>query len=98
MGFAERYIKHRSSFDPEFEKEWKKGSLQRELSTQLIGLRLSLNMNQSQFAELIGVKQSFLSRLENGEQNITVQTLQDIVERAGASVNVNISIKKPVTS
>lgn len=59
--------------EPPSSIEWKKGKVQRDLSAQLIELRLNLGMNQSQFAELIGVKQPFLSRLENGEQNITIQ-------------------------
>lgn len=98
MGFAERYIKHRSSFDKEFEKEWEKGRLQRQLSVQLIELRLNLGLNQSQFAELIDVKQPYLSRLENGNENISIQTLQDIARKAGASVSIDVTLKEPVTS
>lgn len=98
MGFAERYIKHRSSFDKEFEKEWEKGRLQRELSAQLIELRLTLGLNQSQFAELIGVKQPYLSRLENSNENISIQNLQDIARKAGASVNIDVTLKEPVTN
>lgn len=98
MSFVRDYVKNRSEKDPEFKKVWEEGKLEREIAAQLIGLRLNLGMNQTQFAELIGVKQSFLSRLENGEQNITIQTLQEIVQRAGANVKVNISLQEPITT
>lgn len=83
MSFVDNYVKHRETWDKGFEEEWKKGQLQRELSTQLIELRLNLGMNQTEFAKLIGVKQPFLSRLENGEQNITIQSLEGITRRVG---------------
>lgn len=98
MSFVRDYVKSRSEKDPEFKKIWEEEKLEREIAAQLIGLRLNLGMNQTQFAELIGVKQSFLSRLENGEQNITLQTLQEIVQRAGANVKIDISLQEPITT
>lgn len=98
MGFAEEYAKKRSEWDPEFKRLWKEGALEREIAAQIIGIRLDLQMTQKQFADYIGVKQSFISRLENGEQNITIHTLQDIASRAGASVNIDISLQEPATT
>lgn len=97
MSFVRDYVKHRAKDDPEFKRTWEEGALEREIAKQLIGIRLELGMIQEQFAELVGVKQSFLSRLENGEQNITIETLQKLAERAGANVNISISLKEPVT-
>lgn len=96
MSFVRDYVKHRSKADPEFKRAWEQGALEREIAKQLIGIRLELGMTQEQFAALVGVKQSFLSRLENGEQNITIETLQKLAERAGANVNISISLKEPV--
>jgi len=98
MSFVRDYVKNRSEKDLEFKKIWEEGKLEREIAAQMIGLRLNLGMNQTQFAELIGVKQSFLSRLENGEQNITIQTLQEIAQRAGANVKIDISLQEPIAT
>lgn len=98
MDFIDRYVKERSERNPEFKQIWEEGALEREIAAQIIGIRLDLQMTQKQFADHIGVKQSFISRLENGEQNITIHTLQDVVRRAGASVNVDISLQEPATT
>lgn len=87
-----------SERDPEFKKVWEENALEREIASQLIDIRLDLDMTQRQFADYIGMKQSLISRLENGEQNITIATLQDILKRAGAYININISWDKPITT
>ena len=96
MSFVRDYVKHRSEKDPEFQQLWVEGALQRDIAKQLIGVRLDLGLTQEQFAELVGVKQSFLSRMENGEQNITIETLQKLAHKAGANVDVNISLREPI--
>lgn len=92
---SEKLAQELSEQNPEFKKIWEEGALEREISAQLINIRLSLGMTQQKFADYIGMKQSFISRLENGEQNITVATLQDIANRAGAHVQVDISLEEP---
>ncbi|MGC9935427.1 helix-turn-helix domain-containing protein [Priestia aryabhattai] len=96
MGFADRYAKHRSEQDPEFKKNWEdeKRKDQHELACKIISLRLELGLTQKDFGELVGLKQSYISRLENGEQNITYQLLKEIVRKAGADMDINISLKK----
>ncbi|WLR51889.1 helix-turn-helix transcriptional regulator [Bacillus tianshenii] len=95
MSFAKRYAQQRSERDPEFQQEWKSSTLERQLAAQLIELRLNLGLTQSQFGELVGMKQSVISRLENGEQNITLNTLQEIIQKAGARVSIDISLSEP---
>ena len=92
MSFVRDYVGHRAQADPAFQHVWEDGSLEREISKQLIGIRLELGMTQAQFAERVAVKQSFLSRLENGEQNLTIETLQQLAQRAGATVHVRLSL------
>lgn len=97
MGFAEEYAQKRSEWDSDFEKHWQEGTLEREISAQFIDIRLKMGMTQEQFADHMGLKQSFVSRLENGEQNMTISTLQQIAKRAGANVNVDISLEESAT-
>ncbi len=92
MSFVRDYVRHRAQADPAFQHVWEDGTLEREIAKQLIGIRLELGMTQAQFAERVGVKQSFLSRLENGEQNLTIETLQQLAQRAGATVHVRLAL------
>ena len=92
MSFVRDYVRHRAQADPAFQQVWEDGTLEREIAKQLIGIRLELGMTQAQFAERVGVKQSFLSRLENGEQNLTMETLQRLAQRAGVTVHVRLAL------
>lgn len=87
-----------SDRDPEFKKIWEENALEREIAKQLIEIRLNMKMTQAQFADHIEMKQSFISRLESGEQNMTIATLQDIAMRSGAQVHIDISPKEPTTT
>lgn len=71
--------------------------MKRKVAMQLISIPLNLGMTQEQFADYLGMKQSLISQLENGEQNITISTLQKIARRVGASVNVDISLEESAT-
>lgn len=96
MGFADKYAKYRGERDPEFKKIWEdeKRKDEHELACQIINLRLELGLTQKEFGELVGLKQSYISRLENGEQNITIETLKELVRKAGADIDIQISLKK----
>ncbi|AKG75259.1 hypothetical protein AAT16_04005 [Salinicoccus halodurans] len=61
-----------------------------ELRAQLIQLRLSLGLTQKEFADLTGVQQSLISRLENGNQNITIGRLQNILVKTDTGAKLKI--------
>lgn len=42
--------------------------------------RLSRNLTQEQLAELVGTSYTYLSSLERGQRNVTIQTLARIAE------------------
>ncbi|UJL45509.1 XRE family transcriptional regulator [Virgibacillus sp. NKC19-16] len=63
-----------------------------ELRAQLISLRLKLDLTQKEFADLVGVKQPLISRLENVNQNITVNKLQQILARTKTGAKLKIEI------
>lgn len=95
MGFADRYSEKRAEKDPEF-KELIDDPIAAQnelLRSQLIELRLSLELTQKAFAELVGVKQPLISRLENGTQNITVNTLQSILVKTNTGAKLTISLE-----
>lgn len=92
MSFSERYAKKRSKWDPKFKEltEDSKAVENHELRAQLISLRLELGLTQKEFADLVKVKQPLISRLENGSHNITINKLQDILERTNTGARLKI--------
>lgn len=94
MNFAERYAKQRAEKDPDFQKIWQDPEEQMsfQLRKELIALRLQLGLTQKQFAELVGVAQPLISRLENGSQNITIEKLQRILAKTNTGARLKIEV------
>ena len=70
-----------------------------ELKTELIGdmikkVRKDRKLTQEELGELVGVKKSQISRLENNTKNVTVATIIRIFNAMKAEVNFNVQLKK----
>ena len=68
-----------------------------ELKTELIGdmiksVRKERKLTQEQLGELVGVKKSQISRLENNTKNVTVETIIKIFNAMKAEVNFSVQI------
>ena len=50
---------------------------------ELKKLRKDLKISQGQLAHKMKVKREFISRIESGEQNITIETLNRVAEATG---------------
>lgn len=61
------------------------------ISEMLKEARKEAKMTQSELADKIGTKKSYISRIENGKDNITIETLIKIFE-SGLKKKVGISI------
>ena len=64
--------------------------LENELEALRIGFKIrsareQLDMTQEQLAERINKKRTYISKIENDGENITLRTLYDIVERGLAA-------------
>jgi HTH-type transcriptional regulator/antitoxin HipB len=80
----------------------KRGNLARELyeaelNLELLGekirsLRKQKNLSQAEFGNLIGVKKSQISKIENGTQNITIQTLLKVFDALQAKITLKIEL------
>jgi DNA-binding XRE family transcriptional regulator len=81
----------------------KKGSerrdnIEREAESFRIGLLLkkareSQNMTQEELGQKVDKKRTYISRVENNGNNITLSTLFDIVEKGlGGKVNISIEV------
>lgn len=69
--------------DPAVRAEVEKLEPEYQLARQLIKARLAQNLTQAELAERAGVKQSYVARLESGEGNPTVSSLQKIARALG---------------
>lgn len=100
MSVADELANHFSEKEPGFREIWEDEARKQmhELSCQLIALRLKMGLNQTEFAQRIGVSQPFLSRLEGGEENISIRTLQRILQKAGAHMTLNIEYQGELMS
>lgn len=59
-----------------------------KIGNRIKELRINkLNMTQEDFAKVLGVDRTYLSRIESGKQNITVNTLVFICEKLGVSLS-----------
>lgn len=68
-----------------------------ELKLELIGImiqqaRKQRNLTQHQLVELIGVKKSQISRLENKTGNVTIETILKVFDALEAKVNFNVQM------
>ncbi|WP_226390089.1 helix-turn-helix domain-containing protein [Penaeicola halotolerans] len=80
----------------------KKGTKERneyefELKLELIGdmiktARKNRNLTQEQLGELVGVKKSQISRLENSSGNVTFETVLKIFNALGAKMSLNLQM------
>ena len=63
---------------PEFRKGVELEKKKLELSLAIAKLRKEQKISQAKLAKMTGMKQSSIGRIEAGEQNLTIATLQNI--------------------
>ena len=72
--------------------------LERELEALRIGFKIrsareKLDMTQAELASRIDKKRTFISKVENDGENITLKTLVEIVERGlGGKLNIEVQL------
>jgi len=65
--------------------------LQKEVLAEMIKrTRKKRNLTQAELGEMVGVKKSQISKLENGVNNITIDTLIKIFKALKAKINFTI--------
>ncbi len=75
--------------DPEFAQEYNALQPERDAIRSMIEARKSQNLTQKQLAELSGIDQGDISKLENGLRNPTIQLLKRIAD----SMNMTLKIE-----
>jgi predicted transcriptional regulator len=76
--------------DPEVIKELDNNSIEYKVGREIIKARHELNLTQEQLAELVGTKQSNISRLESGEYNPTIEFLNKVAQAMGKTLEIRL--------
>jgi len=74
--------------DPEFASEWERQCPEREYIKAIVAARMEQNLTQKELSEKTGIRQSNISRIENGNCSPTVATLQQIADGVGKTLHI----------
>ena len=74
--------------DPEFKKEYDALQPEYELISAILEARIEKGLTQKDIAELTGISQADISRIENGEGNPTLSTMQRIATALGCTLSI----------
>lgn len=74
--------------DPEVRAEYEALKPEYEVIRALVGARIEQNLTQKQLAERSGIRQSNISRIENGTCSPTVETLQQLANGMGKKLHI----------
>lgn len=80
--------------DPEFRRYYNESSVKWHIAMQIVEARQKANMTQGELAREIGDRQQNVSRIESGEQNVTIRTLDKIAKAVGGQLVVKIAGSK----
>lgn len=87
MDDFDRYLQERME-DNDFRAEWEELQPEHEINLMLIKARAENQLTQKQLAELCGITQSNLSRIETGAESPSVRTLQKIARGLGKRLKI----------
>ena len=87
MSDFRKYV-DRQMQDPDFKAEHERTRAEYEITRALIAARISQNLTQKELSERTGIRQSNISRIENGTCSPTVATLQALADGMGMKLNV----------
>jgi len=75
--------------NPEFKKYYNDYGKQLEIAYQILKLRKQKKISQAELAKKLGTKQSNIARIEAGQQNFSIETLEKIAEALNCQLKVN---------
>jgi transcriptional regulator with XRE-family HTH domain len=70
------------------------GKIISRFSSELLVYRYENNLTQKQLAEKLGVNQPYLSKIENGEKNLSIKKLAGISAKLGGNLKITFGISK----
>lgn len=89
MDDFDQYLKQKLK-DPAFEKEWNELELEHQVQEALIKARTEAHMTQAELAEKSGIRQSNISRIENGNAVPRLDTLYALASAMDKKVKITL--------
>lgn len=74
--------------DPEFRAEWERQEPEFVVIRAILEARRAKHLSQKQLSELTGINQADISRIENGNGNPSIRTLQRLAEGLGMKLKL----------
>lgn len=74
--------------DPEFRAEWERQEPEFVVIRAILEARRAKHLSQKQLSELTGINQADISRIENGNANPSIKTLQRLAEGLGMKLKL----------
>ena len=87
MSNFNEYLKEQMK-DPEFKREYDALEPEFAIIQALIEARKASGLTQKQLAEITGIAQADISKLENGNANPSLRTLQRLASGMGTSLKI----------
>ena len=87
MNSHEKYL-NKQLENPEFAAEWERQQPELECIKALIAARLEQNLTQKELSLKTGIRQSNISRIENGNCSPTIATLQQLAKGMGKTLHI----------
>lgn len=96
---ADQLISHKDVLaedlrDPEFREEWERTAVARWLAVEVAHYRAEHDLSQRQLAELLGVHQSDVARMETGEHAPTLDRLIRVAKGLDIELMIDICPQK----
>jgi transcriptional regulator with XRE-family HTH domain len=91
MSEVNRGFTNKKDDDVASKSQEENNKLEIEVAKQITSLRKTLGLSQKELAEKLNTKQSAISRIEKGEQNISIGLLEKIADVLGVEVNVSLN-------
>lgn len=74
--------------NPEFKKEWDALEPEYQIIKAMLDIRSEKAITQKQLADITGIPQADISRLENGNANPSLRTLQRLADGMGMKLKL----------
>lgn len=76
--------------NPEFKKEYEALQPEYELVSEILSARIEKGLTQKDLAQLTGISQADISRIENGDANPTLDTIQRLAVALGCTLSIKL--------
>ncbi len=87
---SEQVLAEDLASDPEFRAEWQRTALARAVAIELVRYRGQHGLSQRALAQLVGMSQPQIARLELGEYNPRMETLVRLSSSLGLEFRIEI--------